>query len=276
MKRFATMVFCYFICIIIASSWIINSSAGEFKKAPPAIRGLIETRVPIRRNFTLTCPWVGKVACKKTLQVTALTGGEVVAIKAADETPVKKGTLLFTLGGPRVEGRLTSLMAEVASLKREVALARKTVMMEEEGMRYQLTKKSSLLQARTHLAALQGALARAKETLASFRRFLMIRARMDGLFTGRRVSRGQEVQKGDVLCEIVSLKSLRIVATLFPPQGVHLTGLPAIIRTIHGPNVIASVAAVLPQHTQRGATRIWIEGKAINHSFHPGDAYRGI
>ena len=266
------------IFLVIASLGLLRGTpcpAASTKKLSSPIKGLIETRVPVRRNFTLMCPWVGRVECKKILRVTALTDGEIVTIKVADETPVKRGTLLFTLGGPRVEGRLTSLTAKVASLKREVALARKTVAVEEEGVRYRLTRKSSLLKAKTRLGHLQGALIRAEDGLASYRRSLVIRARMDGLFTGRNVSRGQEVQKGDVLCEIVSLKTLRIAATLFPPQDVHLTGLPAIIRTANGLNVTASVAAVLPEHTKKGATRVWIEGKAINHTFHPGECVSG-
>ena len=98
---------------------------------------------------------------------------------------------------------------------------------------------------------------------------------MDGLFTGRRVSKGQKVHEGDILGEIVPLKSLRIVATLFPPQGARLKGLKAIIHTTDGRDATASVSKVLPRHTRSGAAIIWIEGRAVNRQFSPGETVSG-
>ncbi len=247
----------------------------QTQRPRPVLHGLIVTGAPVKRDFTLTRPWFGRVESKETLRVTALTDGEVLAIRVPDETPVIRGTLLFTLGGPDVENRLHSLTSKVTSLRREVSLARKTVAMEELGVSYRLTRKASLLLAKTRLAALREALAQAEDSLASLKKRIMIRARMDGRITGRRVSVGQEVHKGEALCEIVSQKSLRIVATLFPPPDTRLRGLKAIIPTQNGQTITATVTAVLPRHTRKGATMIWIEGKAINHNFRPGETVSG-
>jgi len=276
MKNLVNAVFGIFLIVAFFDlCWAANSSAGDAKKANPTPESLIETHAPVRRDFTLTCPWFGRVESKETIRVRALTDGEVLAVKVPDETPVIRGTLLFTLGGPRVESRLKSLMTKVTFLKREISLARETVVMEKMGVSYQLTKKPSLILAKTRLAALQGALAQTEGALASLRRRLVIRARMDGLFTKRRVSKGQEIHEGDILCEIVPLKSLRIVATLFPPQGTHLKGFKAIIHTLNGQTVTATATTVLPRHTRKGATIIWIEDGAVNRKFSPGETVSG-
>jgi len=256
--------------------WITPVPAADAKKAHPVTKGLIETQVPVKRDFTLTCPWFGRVESRETNRVKALTDGEILAIKAPDETPVIKGMLLFTLGGPRVEGRLKFLNAEIAALRPRVLIARQNVRLKKEAVAQKIAKKETLLAAEQALFTLQSTLERMKLQLAVFRNSLKIRAWMDGLFTGRRVSRGQEVQAGELLCEIVPLKSLRIVATLFPPQGTRLKGCKALIHTSTGRDTAASVATVLPRHTRKGAALIWIEGEAVNRQFSPGEPVSGV
>ena len=129
MKRLAVAVFSIFLIVaFLGLCWVANSPAADTKKAPSTIQGLIETRAPVRRDFTLTCPWFGRVESKETIRVTALTDGEVLAIKVPDETPVTRGTLLFTLGGPRVKNRLNSLKSEIVALKTRVLVARQSVL----------------------------------------------------------------------------------------------------------------------------------------------------
>ncbi len=277
MKRHVRAAFCIFLFIVFLDlCWIAPAPAGDAKKAHTMTKGLIETQVPVKRDFTLTCPWFGRVESRETNRVKALTDGEILAIKAPDETPVTRGTLLFTLGGPRVEGRLKSLNAEIAALRPRVLIARQNVRLKKEAVAQKIAKKETLLSAEQALFTLQSSLERMKLQLAVFRNSLKIRARMDGLFTGRQVSKGQAVHTGDVLCEIVPLKSLRIVATLFPPRGIRLKGCKVLIHTAAGRDIAASVATVLPRHTRKGAAIIWIEGKTVNHQFSPGETISGV
>jgi multidrug efflux pump subunit AcrA (membrane-fusion protein) len=74
------------------------------RKAGPVEIALVKTGHPERRNFTLCCPWFGRVESKRTVKVIAPEGGQVVASEA-----------LLSLGGPIVESPLKTHQQRVTS-----------------------------------------------------------------------------------------------------------------------------------------------------------------
>jgi multidrug efflux pump subunit AcrA (membrane-fusion protein) len=99
-----------------------------------------------------------------------------------------------------------------------------------------------------------------------------------GIFTNRRVSIGQDVEKGTHLADIISPTDLRIVASLSPPADIPLKGRTAVIYSTKGETIPGIVVKVIPQRTLTGVTfiwTIWIEGDAINRQMKLGETVSG-
>ena len=96
-------------------------------------------------------------------------------------------------------------------------------------------------------------------------------------FAGRfshRISAGQDVAAGDLLGVLVGGR-LRIVAALFPPPSTSLLGKTATVTGEDAKGPTGQVAAVLPETDPSGATRIAIEGDAIDAALRPGQEVAG-
>jgi RND family efflux transporter MFP subunit len=236
---------------------------------------LIQVASPHRRDFPVLSPFFGTVESSASVSLVVLEPGRIVSVNAPDEAPVKKGALLFTLGGPRVRVRSKTLEARIASLREQVDLAGRAVALKQEALAQKMAKKEEFLSAKDALSRLRSDLTDAEREFSSFRARLEERAPFDGVVTGRRVSPGQDVEKGDLLAELIPPKSLRIVADLFPPEDVPLIGLEAEVETGTGGALTATVTKVRPVRTPEGATVVWLEGDTMNRNLAPGESVPG-
>jgi len=100
-------------------------------------------------------------------------------------------------------------------------------------------------------------------------------APIDGIFTNRLVSVGQEVNAGQVVGEIIDTGRLRITASLFPPRVIELQGKEATIRLSENQTLTGIVQRVLPQALSTGAVTVWIEGPQIDTQLRPGQMVGG-
>jgi multidrug efflux pump subunit AcrA (membrane-fusion protein) len=99
-----------------------------------------------------------------------------------------------------------------------------------------------------------------------------------GIFTNRRVSVGQDIEKGVHLADIISPTDLRIVASFSLPADIPLEGRTAIINSAMGKTITGTVVRVIPQRTITGVTFVWIvwiEGDIINRQMKLGETASG-
>ncbi len=265
------------IAVIGSLAWYAGNRSGRERNSPatPPMVEQIQTGTPERRDFAVRIRWLGKVESTGSVSLIALEPGRIVSVTSPDETAVRKGALLFTLGGPRVQRRSGILRARIVSLRERVALVRQTTALKQEAVAQRISKREELLSAKNSLSRLRTKLGDAERAFSSFQENLRVRAPRDGVVTGRRVNVGQEVEKGDVLAELVPPKSLRIVATLYPPGNIPLVGLPAAVETPDGKEVFATVTKVRPRRTPEGASTVWLEGGEIHRHFAPGETVSG-
>jgi len=125
------------------------------------------------------------------------------------------------------------------------------------------------------LASLKAELESAGQETERLQDAIHVRATIAGVFTNRKVSAGQEVQKGDDLAEIISLNHIYIAATLFPQKGAELQGKPAIINPAEGSSISGTITCVLPQRTAEGAIAVLIEGPDLAPTLRLGQTVTG-
>jgi len=102
-----------------------------------------------------------------------------------------------------------------------------------------------------------------------------IRATRSGVFSNRTISAGQNVEKNDNLAEVISVKNLRVTATLFPRHETKLVGKRATINLPEGGSISGTVVKEFPQRTSEAATIVRIEGRDLNRYMKPGDTVNG-
>ncbi|MFQ5848612.1 MAG: efflux RND transporter periplasmic adaptor subunit [Candidatus Methylomirabilales bacterium] len=263
--------------VIGGAVWYSASSLGQQQQevAVPAQAKLIETRAPRRQDFHVVSRWFGRAESKEVVKIVALEAGRVVSVEAKDETPVKKGAPLFTLGGANVDSRRASMRANVKALRERVAFAEQIVSRRQKSVEERLASRDGLDEAKATLAQLGANLGAALQGLRSLQDAVHVRAPIVGVFTRRGVSVGQAVMKGTVLAEVVAPKLIRVVATLFTPGDAQLRGRAAVIHAADGGSLSGTVTKVLPERTPEGATRVWIEGDELDFHLNPGEAVNG-
>jgi membrane fusion protein (multidrug efflux system) len=276
-RRFVSI----FIIVIVSSVgltvWYSKSQCNRQQQNSETVSRLnpIETSAPQRKDFNVIAHFIGRAESKNTVTITALEAGTISSVDATDETVVKKGTLVFTLGGARVSSHLAIANEKVASLRQCVALGETRVSRKQQAVEQKIASRDELDSAKAALALLNAQLKEAIQQLELLDNAIHIRAPVDGVFTGRRVSAGQEVEKGTPLAEIVVPADIRVVATLFPPEDAQLEGRTAAIHTAGGKTLSGVVTSVLPQRTSAGGTAVYIEGEDINQKLKAGEIISG-
>jgi RND family efflux transporter MFP subunit len=249
----------------------LSTSATGQSAAPP----LIVTASPARHTFTVNVPWIGTVESKASVELTALTAGRIAAINVEDQAQVSNGQIVARLGGPAIDARLEGLASEVASLKFRLELARQTVERLEVSLKSQLATKDQVSAAQDEQARLDAQLNEARLQLGTLENQMSISATMGGIFTNRNVSKGQDVVSGQVIGEIIDSGRLRILAAIFPPQGVDLQGKEANVHIGETGILSGVVQRVLPKSDSSGAIIVWIEGPQIDAQLLPGQTVAG-
>jgi len=238
---------------------------------------IIKIATPQRRIFSETCRWFGKVESRNKTRIIALETGRIVSITASEGTSVAKGDLLFTIGGPLVDSRLEALRNQSAALEERIKLAEHMVKIKREAVAQQFAKYEELTSSEDALARLKAKMESVRQEIQRLQEATRLRATVRGMFTNRKVSIGQEVQKGDDLGEIISQDHIYIAATLFLPKGrgAELEKRQAVINLPEGKQVQGAITTVLPQRTAEGATVVWIEAPDLDSTLSPGQTVAG-
>jgi len=260
-------------CPIVLAFFLVLSSFGTAKAVNEDLP-FIRVSLPVMKDFRRTVSFMGKVVPKTKVEVVARVSGQIVSVHVADETRIKKGDLLFTLGGPEVEKTLKAFEVRLKALRKEIALAEEAVRLKDKGVKAKIVPYGELLSAKEHLLSLEAELEALKAELTSFKAGLQVKAPISGIFTRRRVSIGQDVEKGTVLAEVVDPQALWIKATVFLPHKTPLCGKSALIKA-QSHFIRGQVTRVSPQHTSAGGTVVFLEGKEIFRNFAPGQTVSG-
>jgi RND family efflux transporter MFP subunit len=254
-----------------------GSATGNFasSNSSPAARPLITTALPALRTFTLRVPWIGTVETRASVELTALVAGRVEVINAEDQCQLEKGQRVMRLGGPQIEEVRAKLTAEMESLGSQIDLARQTVERLKQSLKTRLTTKDQMAAAQDTQVRLETQMREARLSMKTLENQISICAPMNGIFTNRRVSVGQDVNAGQVVGEIIDTGRLRIAASLFPPRGIELQGKEATIRLSENQTLIGLVQRILPGALSTGAVTVWIEGPLIDAQLRPGQMVGG-
>ncbi|HEC96830.1 MAG TPA: efflux RND transporter periplasmic adaptor subunit [Nitrospirae bacterium] len=260
---------------LVAGYFLIERGSREILagKGPQPV--LIETGRPALRDFRLSAKWIGRVESRYLVKVVALEGGRVTSVDTADETVVKKGALLFTMGGPGINSRLAYLKEKVASLRWRLSISEARVKRKRQAVKQRFSSRDELETAEDALARIQTDLSKTRHDLQLLKDLIRIRAPIHGVFTRRTVTAGQEVEKGMILGYITDPLHLRIVATLFPGSAVSLQGKTAITHTVEGRKITGKITRVLPEYSLAGGTIVWIEGSEVNRRLKTGETLSG-
>ncbi len=191
---------------------------------------------------------------------------------------VRRGEVLFTVGGPVLEARLKTLERKTRLQKERVAIARKDVRVKREAVRQKMIRGAEVRAAEDSLKRLKSGLADMEKAAADLKRGLKVRSPVDGLFTDRKVSRGQFVERGAVLGEVISTRGMRVKGRVFLPTGAHvkLRGRKAVLNPPGGRAVAGIVTRLLPRAAVDGATVLWVEGPDIDAYLRPGEPVDGV
>jgi RND family efflux transporter MFP subunit len=279
-KHYIVLIVAVSLAGMVLAYWYMNHrepASGNLvpTNSSPADQPLITTAQPAIRTFTRRVPWIGTVEPKASVELTALVAGRVVAIEADDQARIEKGRLVIRLGGAQIEGVRAKLEAEIESLKTKLELAGQRVERLKENLKVQLATKDQVAAAQETQVNIETQLRETRLNLKTFENQVRISAPINGIFTNRRVSVGQDVNTGQVLGEIMNVDRLRIVASVFPPQGIELQGREATIRMDENRSSTGLVQSVLPQDGGTGAVIIWIEGPQIDKQLRPGQTIEG-
>ncbi len=235
----------------------------------------ITTSHPRRMDFRRTVRWSGVAEPRSEVRVLALVAGRITSQRVEDGDKVRRGEVLFTLGGPTIEARLKALDDKIGFVKERVAIKGKDLRVKREALRQNMVRGEEVRAAEDYLGRLEAELTDLEKSASLLRRGLEVRSPVDGVFTGRRVSAGQFVQRGELFGEVLSTGALRLRVSLFSRDGAGLEGSKALVRQRGAQVAEGVVTRVLPRTTKEGATVLWIEGPEIDAAIRPGEPVDG-
>lgn len=216
-----------------------------------------------RHHFTLAIPWFGRVEAMSSVTVVARIDGRITKIYPRDESEVHQGGMLFKFGGKEVDARRANLNEQVKLAGKAVQAAKRNLSIQKNMLADRLSNKKLLNAAIQTLTRTENHLSASKRALVTFRAGRRIKASLDGYFTRRTVYEGQYVTVGMLLARIVNPKRVRIRASLFPPQGLNLTGRTATVHVSSERVLRGVVASQMPDATPEGGVQVWIEGAGL-------------
>ncbi|HEW79865.1 MAG TPA: efflux RND transporter periplasmic adaptor subunit [Phycisphaerales bacterium] len=271
MKRHFIIALISVLVIVITGIFL---SRRKNSTAVPIIN-LIKTSLPQCKDFKVTEHFFGKAYAKNKVTITALEAGMIFSVDVADESFVKKGDVIFTLGGARINASTAAIKQKIESLKQQQSLAESTLSRKQQAREQRIASFDELDKAKVTLANLNTQLKEAVGQLQALEDAIRIKSQISGIFTNRKVNAGQNVEKADVLAEIIDPNNLRIAATLFPSESAQLQGCSAAIHTAGGKILSGVIISVLAQRTSAGGTMAWLESDDINEKLKPGDVVSG-
>ncbi|MBI5187217.1 MAG: efflux RND transporter periplasmic adaptor subunit [Nitrospinae bacterium] len=179
------------------------------------------------------------------------------------------------IGGPLIDSSLEVLRNQSSTLQKRITLAEHLVSIKRDAVSQKFAKHEELASAEDVLARLKAELESTRQETQRLQGAIHVHATVNGVFTNRKVSAGQEVQKGDNLAEIISLNHIYIASTLFPKEDAELKGKRAVINFAGESSISGTIVNILPQRTAEGAVVVWIEGPGLDSVLRPGQTVSG-
>ncbi len=278
-RFFKGMVITSIVLTLSASALIVRGYGGGYGPVEGeaiTLPSMIRTAEPKKMDFTEALRWFGTAKSRSKVPVYTMTAGRIISLKVSDGSSVRRGDVLFTIGGPRTLGEMKTLKEKIRLTKKRITLAKKDVRIKVEAVRRKMIKGGELRAAEDALMKLNLELVGLQQEMTSLRGGLTVAAPVEGVFTNRLVNKGQYVEKGVRLADVISPNSIRIRASIYPPAKVRLKGLKAIINGPGVKTIIGTVKKIMPELTKGGATIIWIEGADIDAFLRPGEALSGV
>jgi membrane fusion protein (multidrug efflux system) len=202
----------------------------------------------------------GQLLAKQRADVAAQVGGEITKIVVDEGESVAEGTLVLEIDPDRRQldlDRARARAAEAASALTEADRQNKRV---QELAKKDIASRAQLEQAETALEGARSRLQAARADLGAAERAMSdsrVAARVAGLIARRWVSRGEFVQPGQKLFELVSLDPVEVEFSLPESDASRLTlGLPLAVTVAPYPGEIfhATVSMVSPVVDERTRT----------------------
>ncbi len=119
--RNPVMAFSIFIALlitIIGGGYPLSAHGEALARGKDTLQGFrIKTSRPSKRPFRVTINFYGGVVSQHKVALRAPISGRIMKIRAADEAEVKKGDILFVMGGPEVERKIQALNSQASHLR---------------------------------------------------------------------------------------------------------------------------------------------------------------
>ncbi len=263
------------VLVVLVTHHLLGHLPGQFKPSDPTVSNQIVTAKPSHMTFSDNLWFSGQVRCKYAVNIIALRPGRVISILVQDGSEVKKGMPLFNLGGPTMNAKLVSLKERISSLEKRLKISKDRLRRKQQAFRDGISTKDELDAAMATKAKVESDLANARSELSSLSAASMVTSPMDGVFTERRVSPGQDVEKGTILARVIDPTRMLVVARLFPPHRARLNGKSADIYA-DGRVIKGVLTRVLPERVSTGASVAWIVSRDIDRYLKPGEIVNGV
>jgi RND family efflux transporter MFP subunit len=276
MKNSSKVILTIIALVVVALIlWFVTSRRTQEPHAELPVPELTKTARPHRMNFEIEANWIGTSYAKQEATIIALGEGNIVSVDANDEAAVSEGAALFTLGGAVLEAKLAAARERVSSLQNQLEVAKDTLTRKQEAVKEKISSLDELASAKSTAQQLDAELETAKGQWQLLDDSAHVTAPISGIFTGRKVSVGQTVEKGQELASIIVPGRVRIVATVLASGASGLEGRRVTFNAPDGRVLSGTVAKVLPERTAAGGTVVWIESKEIDEQVAPGQNLSG-
>lgn len=274
-KWFLTTIFIILIFFIVLHFGLIINRGKNDIQTPLSAEDIFRTALPKYNDFIKTRTWYGTVFNTNKVYIVALTEGKITSVETDNGSTVKRGDLLFTIGGSLVNNRLEILSSKLSSIKKRLSLAQRTFNLKNRAYKLKLAKHEELYAAGNELAKIQFEKTSCEKEKEMFENAITVRSTINGVFTNRTVSVGQVVEKGYHLAEILPQKTFRIKAAIFleKEKESELKGKEVLIKPN---NVSANISTILPRRNSVGGTEFLIDSPKLYEVFRPGETVSGV
>lgn len=198
------------------AAWLALGLAAACGGDPPAevetARYVVLAEVE-QRDIEERIVATGELIAKHRAEVAAQVAGEITEVLADEGAAVSEGDIVMEIDPERRQLELNRTQARVSEARAGVREAQRELDRMLELARRDVASKSQKDNAETTLQTARSRLQAAEAELGVAERALRdasVRARFDGLIARRVVSRGEYVQAGQPLFELVSLSPLEI------------------------------------------------------------------
>ncbi len=134
---------------LICTEFLSGNKQMPIKAISP--RNTIKTAVPKQKKFMELCHFFGKVKAIKKSDIIAHETGKIISINVTKGMSVKKGQLLFTIGGALINYKLNHIKNKITLLKKQISLAKQNLENDRNALKIKGEIKS--LKQRISLAA---------------------------------------------------------------------------------------------------------------------------